>query len=639
MAKEPFPLRKRFALFFFLAVACFSLFAGENRWTIKGPDGGAPSSIVFDPVDPTIVYAATTNGLFRSSDGGQHWTVGAGLDGTPFDCVAVASGDPRKVFASTESGLYKSSDRGLTWSVVNPVSSGSIAVSPNGIIVYTVSRDEIVIRSSDGGATFGTPGNRFPDYPLVTALVIDPQNSDTVYASLSFTTVGVYKTTDGGAHWSPANRGLAPAAYYYSLLIDPSSSAVLYAGAGPGRIFKTTDAGASWSELTNGLDKDWYGSMAISTPSSTIIAASGGGFYKSTNGGASWTGPSQPAGVVAIDPINASNILLASQGHLLRSTNGGSTFTRSTAGLNAVDTSAIAVDPRNESIIYAGGASGIFKSVDRGETWSSLSESSTDYIAVDPFNSQTIYAIMAGQFRRSLNGGAVWEVYGPTGGTAWDIAVDPRTPGTLYTVGQDGPYKKIGAADWTIKNSGLPARPFAYYPFNTFIKIDPTNSSVLYLSTRSGLYKSINGGETWSFAGSVIPWNTGDGIADATPRGLSIDPFDSNHLLSWWSNYGWQSTDGGTTWTSFATSAFWKEIGALAFDPVIRGRIYDCNSSYAVERSNDGGKTWFSLSTELGGPHAGKVFVISPTGTSLYSAGYQGGVWMFHESRTRSARH
>ncbi|HEV7487140.1 MAG TPA: hypothetical protein VGQ65_15790 [Thermoanaerobaculia bacterium] len=626
-------MRKRFALFLFLAVACFSLFAGENRWTIKGPDGGPPSCIAFDPVDPTIVYAATTNGLFRSSDGGQHWTVGPGLDGTTFGDVIVASGDPRKVFASTGSGLYKSSDRGLTWSVVNPAPSGRIAVSANGSIVYIVTTNQIVIRSSDGGTTFGKPAISFPDFPFISGLVMDPQNSDTVYASFSFSTLGVYKTTDAGAHWRPANRGLAPV-QYYSLLIDPSSSAVLYAGAGPGRIFKTTDAGESWHELTNGLDSDYYASIAISPRSSTIVTTSYYGVYKSTDGGASWTKPSLTTGyVVAIDPVNASNILLVPYGNLVRSTDGGSTFTRSAAGLTAARTSAIVVDPRNESIIYTCGASGIFKSVDRGETWTSLHETPTTHLAVDPFNSQTIYAITSAHFRRSLNGGVTWEEYAERVGTAWDIAADPRTPGTLYTLGQEGPYKKVGEAAWTLKNSGLPRVAFA-----SFIRVDPANSSVLYLGTASGLYKSVDGGDTWTFIGSVIPGHTGDGIADATPGGLSIDPFDSNHLLSWWRSYGSESTNGGATWTPFPIGKLTGQSGVLAFDPLIRGRIYN-SSYYAVERSNDAGKTWLSLTAGIGSPHGGEVFVISPTGTSLYFGGWDGGVWMFHESRTQSVRH
>jgi hypothetical protein len=614
-------LRKSFIQIVLIAFASLSIFAGENRWTIKGPDAGSPTRIVFDPADSSIVYASTSNGVFRSSDGGQHWTVAAGTLGTPFGDVAVASGDPQKVFASSVYGLYKSSNRGVTWSVVHPFGSFKVAVSANGSVVYSVSTGG-PIRSSDGGVTFGSAGSGFPAATSVASLNVDPQNADTVYAAL-LSSAGVYKSTDGAAHWTAANSGLTAAAYY-SLLIDPLLSSVLYAGAGPGRIFKSIDAGSSWTELTNGLGNSFYRSMAISA--STIIAVTDAGFYKSTNEGSSWSGPSQPGAgtVVAVDPNNASNILLASNFNLVRSTNGGSNFTPSASGLTAAYTQSISADPRNESIIYTSGAAGIFKSIDHGESWTSLLATLTQSIVVDPFDSQTIYAITSGNFRRSVNGGIAWADFN-TGlpSTAVGILADPLTPGTLYTISNGAPYKKVGTAAWTIKNSGLPAGTFA-----AFVAIDPNNASVLYTGGSFGIYKSTNAGDSWTSAAS--------GLSASGAAGISIGRFDSNHLLAWVNSSGYESTNGGASWTPFSTTAGRQAI-LLAFDPSTPGRIYN-SSSDAVERSNDGGKTWFSISTGLGKSH-GNVFVISQSGNSLFTGGSDGGVWVIHFSRSRAVVH
>jgi photosystem II stability/assembly factor-like uncharacterized protein len=613
-------LRKSFSQIVLIVFVSLSLFAGENRWTIKGPDAGSPNKIVFDPADSSIVYAATTNGIFRSSDGGQHWSAAAGLLGTPFGDVAVASSDPQKVFASSVYGLYKSSDRGLTWSLAHPFGSFKVAVSANGSVVYSVSGGG-PIRSNDGGVTFGGAGSGFPAATSVTALVIDPQNADTIYSSL-LSSAGVYKSTDGAAHWSAANSGLTASAYY-SLAIDPSNGSVLYAGPGPGRIFKTTDGGGSWTELTNGLGTSFYQSIAISTAPPTIIAVTNSGYYKSTDAGSSWTGPSLPsAGTsVAVDPRNASNILIGAFFNLYRS--GGSTFALSASGLTAAYTQSIAVDPRNESIVYTSGAAGIFKSIDHGESWSSLLTGLNQSVIVDPFNSQTLYATTSGTVTRSLNGGATWEAFNtglPT--TSAGVVADPLTPGTLYAV-QGAPYKKIGAAAWTIKNSGLPAGTFP-----SFIAIDPNNASVLYTGGSFGVYKSTNAGDTWTSAAS--------GLSASGAAGISIDRFDSNHLLTWVSSSGYESTNGGASWTPFATTAGRQSI-LLAFDPTTPGRIYN-NSGDALERSNDGGKTWFSVSTGLGKSH-GNIFVISPTGNSLFAGGSDGGVWVFHFGRSRAVAH
>jgi photosystem II stability/assembly factor-like uncharacterized protein len=616
-------LRKSFSQIVLIAFVSLSLFASENRWTIKGPDAGSPSRIVFDPADTSIVYAATSNGVFRSSDGGQHWTVGAGTLGTPIGDVAVASGDAQKVFASSVYGLYKSSNRGVTWSQVHPFASFKVAVSANGSVVYSAAGGG-PIRSSDGGVTFGSAGSGFPPLTSVTSLVIDPQNADTIYASL-LSNAGVYKSTDGAAHWTAANSGLTASAYY-SLAIDPSNNSVLYVGPGPGRIFKTTDAGASWTEMTNGLGTSFYRSIAISTAPSTIIAVTDAGFYKSTNAGSSWFGPSQPGAgtAVAVDPNNASNILLVSNFNVVRSTNGGSTFTPSASGLTAAYTQSISVDPRNESIVYTSGAAGIFKSIDHGESWTSPLATLTQSIVVDPFNSQTIYAITSGNFKRSLNGGVVWEDFA-TGlpSAAVGILADPLTPGTLYTISNGAPYKKVGTAAWTLKNNGLPAGTFA-----AFEAIDPNNASVLYTGGSFGVYKSTNAGDSWISASN--------GLSASGAAGISIDRFDSNHLLTWVNSSGFESTNGGANWTPFTTTAGRQAI-LLAFDPSTPGRIYN-SSGDAVERSNDGGKTWFSISNGLGKSH-GNVFVISPTGNSLFAGGQDGGVWVFHLARSRAVGH
>jgi photosystem II stability/assembly factor-like uncharacterized protein len=582
--------------------------------------------IVFDPADSSIVYAATTNGVFRSSDGGQHWTVGAGTLGIWFNDVAVPSGDPQKVFAASIDGLYKSSDRGATWSLLQTFSSLKVAVSTNGNVVYSGSFGE-VMRSSDGGLTFGDTGSGLPMGSQLIALVIDPQNVDTVYAVVPAAT-GVFKSTDSGAHWNAAKSGLA-ALFYSSLIIDPSNGSVLYA-ASANHIFKTNDGAASWSELTNGLGNAVYRSLAIGTPPSMIIAASDEGLYKSTDSGASWTGPSQPLldSVVAIDPRNASNILLVSGSNVVRSTNRGSTFSPSASGLTAATTASISVDPRNESVLYTSGGAGIFKSEDYGESWSLLLGTSTQSIAVDPFNSQTLYAIMVGKFRRRTNGGLAFEDFGiglPETGfgglpaRATHIRLDSSTPGTLYTTIDGLPYKKVGAADWTIKNIGLPGGPYS-----SFLDIDPHNASVLYTGGTFGLYKTTDGGESWQSSSAGLPRS---GVAS-----LRVDPFDSNHPLSW-KSAAYESTNGGATWAPFAASSA-RPGGALTFDPTARGRIYN-NLFDVVERSNDGGKTWAKIS-EPAYDHGG-ILVISPNGNWLYSGDSYAGVWVFHISRRSRA--
>src|SRR3954463_13928352 len=95
-------------LLILIALVGLSAVAGENRWTLNGPGGGSVSKFAFDPVNASIVYAASDNGVFRSTDGGQHWTGATATLGTSMFDIAVASADRQKVFASSVFGLYKS---------------------------------------------------------------------------------------------------------------------------------------------------------------------------------------------------------------------------------------------------------------------------------------------------------------------------------------------------------------------------------------------------------------------------------------------------------------------------------------------------------------------------------------------------
>ncbi len=622
-------LRSRLG-FVLVLIAFFSLplLGGENRWSIKGPDGGSVARFTFDPADPSIVYAAAANGIFRSSDGGQHWVAAAELLGTSVADLEVAKSDPRKVYASTSFGLYKSADRGLTWNVVHPFGSYAVAVSnTNADIVYSDSTGG-PFRSSDGGVSFGSIGLGLPpSAAAVSVLVTDPQNPDIVYASYQ-TNVGVYKSIDGGGHWAAANSGLDQT-LFYSLIIDPSNGSTLYAGGSPG-IFKTTDGGTTWTAMTNGLPQSPYCySLSISAGApSTVIAGTNQGIYKTTNGGTGWTGPlaSTSDSVIAtsIDPMNAANILSSVSFLTFRSSNGGANFS-ATSGLAASYTNAIAADPRNDSIVYAAGPTGISKSTDRGESWSLLTKTQTSYLAVDSQNSQTVYAVTLGVFRRSVDGGATWQDYADglppsTGSTA--IAADPRDGGTLYTINGNQVYKKSGSNPWASSSTGLPSGTLS------FLSIDPNNSATLYAGGRAGLFKSTNGGSSWGGASG--------GINGVNPNGLAIDPFDSSHLLTWTSSSAYESTDGGANWSSFAIAPNRQSI-LLAFDPTGPGRIY--NSSYdAFDRSVDGGKSWVPMQLGLGRTH-GTLLAIASSGNTLYTGGSGGGVWAIHFARGRSAGH
>lgn len=590
--------------------------AAGFRWTIQGPDAGAIDHITFDPVDPSIAYATGDTGLFRSTDGGQHWVAAAELFGKSVENVAVAAGDPQKVFAASVYGLFGSVDRGVTWRVVHGFASFYVAVSHDGSVLYSAAGAGPA-RSSDGGVTFGSSGTGLPP-DSVTAIVLDPQNPNTVYASLLSN--GVYKSVDGGATWTAANSGLT-APFHYSLVIDPSNSATLYL-ASAGAIYKTTNGGSSWSALITSV---YCYSIAVSpTAPSTIIAAVNLGVLKSTNGGSSWAAPTlTTARAAAIDPKNPANVLIGANWNLFRSNDGGGSYALSTSGLTAHYTYSIVVDPRNASVVYASGPAGVFKSTDRGRSWSPTGSSPisptgfpTSALVVDPFDSSVLYGITSATPIRSLDGGVNWHfILNGLNGASVALAADSQTAGTLYAIAGDAIYRKIGNAPWVARGTnGLPAGFQAQ-----FLTLD---RSTVYTGGAAGLFKSVDGAGSWT------------AIRDTTVSGVAVDPYDANHLFTW-SNAGlYESTNGGTSWSTFAGL---PANSTIVFDATAPGRIYARNFA-SVKLSTNAGQTWASLGA-ADGLIDSSILAIAPDGKTLYIGGSRSGVWTFDFGRRRAARH
>ena len=237
----------------------------------KSPDGGqrwiahnaglkehisVVNQFVFDPRDSETLYTATTVGVFRSTDGGRLWV--ERMTGMKEVHIVVAlaldPGRPHIFYAGTTGGAYRSTDATGSWQKIN---SGLI---PPEIL--------------DASLALG-----------VNIIVVDPLNTDTVYAG---TTKGLFKSGNKGDTWMRIGQALADQ-YISSLLVDPIQPHVLYAGGRSG-IQKTLDGGRTWRTINQGLETLNIRSLALSPINSRLLYAgtNGSGLYRSTNGGESW---------------------------------------------------------------------------------------------------------------------------------------------------------------------------------------------------------------------------------------------------------------------------------------------------------------------------------------------------------------
>jgi len=609
----------RIAAFFRAATLFFFALPALGDWTIHGPDGGSVKRLAFDPADPSIVYAAASNGLFRSGDGGQHWVGAPALLGTGMLDVAVAKSDPRMVFAASPDGLYKSIDRGLSWSTVQANGSFHVAVSAqHANVVYSVSLSGPVM-SSDGGATFGSRGSGLPA-GLASAIAVDPQNDTTVYVAFPSSS-GVYKSTDSGAHWTQANSGLT-APQVFSLAMDPTDGKTLYAGGRAPAFFKSTDGAASWTPLNPGLGELTCSDIEVSagTPSN-LLAATTRGVLRSTDGGTSWARgdgfEDAETFAVAIDPTQPAKFLAALAVHVYRTADGGATRALSDAGLSSFSTRWIATDPHDDAVVYAAGPAGLARSADHGRSWTISTAITPERVAVDA-NASTLYAASGNTVYRSVDSGGTWSAFsnGLPGVAAQFLAADPQISGTLFAVVNGAVYKVAGDGAWVSRNDGLPGAL-------DYVTVDPHSSSTLYAGGPDGVFKSNDGGVHWAAANQ--------GLTGLNSVGLAVDPFDSRHLFAWSPTRDFESTDGGANWSPALGSS-----GDRIFHPAMAGVVYGSRFN-DVQRSNDGGKTWTSLASGL--PKSHSLFAIGAGGT-IYVGATSGGVFVFETpARRHAVRH
>src|SRR5262249_27752921 len=154
---------------------------GTSTW-VSGGAGVGPAKVLAlaaDPKSNPIVYAATSHGVFKTTDAGLNWKISSGLPNDAATSIAVDPINPATVYACLSEGLYQSTDSGGTWKSIltDRVVSVALAATKQGLI-YVGRVSAPILRSVDGGASWQEAGTAM----TVNALAIDPTNPLTVYA-------------------------------------------------------------------------------------------------------------------------------------------------------------------------------------------------------------------------------------------------------------------------------------------------------------------------------------------------------------------------------------------------------------------------------------------------------------------------
>ncbi|MEI6736975.1 MAG: Calx-beta domain-containing protein, partial [Pseudomonadota bacterium] len=302
-----------------------------------------------------------------------------------------------------------------------------------------------------------------------------------------------------------------------------------------------------------------------------------------------WTalGPGNVGGrlrAIIVDPRNPSRIFVGSAtGGIWLSTNGGQSFSPVADFVGNISIGAMAIDPSNPNVMYAGtGESfggfvgvGIFKSTDSGLTWNLLPSTSTDTsinpsgadwvttnrVAVHRTNTNIVLAGNGGGIYRSTDGGQSWARVRSS--ATLDVKFDPVTADRVVASGAGGFvfYSTDAGLTWTdapkfftnaLRGRGTSARAELTWaqatPNLVYASVDNTDQTS---GARGEVYKSIDGGITWTFVSSPKHLSE-QGDYDNT---IWVDPLDANHVIVGGLDLH-RSTDGGLTFTKISDWRF-----------------------------------------------------------------------------------
>ena len=260
--------------------------------------------------------------------------------------------------------------------------------------------------------------------------------------------------------------------------------------------------------------------LAVSPSAPQVVyVAAGGSLYRSSDGGQTWLARGAPSSnaidVLATDPANADVVYAVSARWPYRSDDGGATWKQLTSG---VPTSgflpvALRVDPRTSSTVYVGSrcgsltyhdGSGVYKSTDRGETWTHSPPAQqagecVEELALDPISPQHLYSSVTNSPQwQSSDGGATWAMTlqpVPSG----DVVTDPTDPSRRYGIATStamGGFRFLVSSDsgmsWSpLAGHGLPAT-------GAGLAVDPVSGRLFLAGGSAGLFHSDDGGAHWT---------------------------------------------------------------------------------------------------------------------------------------------
>lgn len=549
----------------------------QTTWNLLNPKPSFNTGLEIHFVSNTTGYIINSSELLETTDSGTNWIVkqniSSGKDMDFNNSTGYIVGNNGYVLQTINSGD--------TWSQITTGTAenyNSVNVIDNNNII--LSSQNKLVRSTDGGITWQE--STIPNSQVVKTLFV---NSLTGHAVCQNGTI--LKTTNGGINWyATVTSNVSPSAYFTIYFLDEN---VGFATHEFSTMLKTTNGGETWTEVSGSFQAIY----SIYFVNNTVGYACGeyGAMYKTTNAGNSWNninfldgfiGSSSMYGVFFTDENNG--FATGMRGRIIKTTNGGTNWTQYSPTYNTIKKMQF---PTN-TIGYTLVGNDYFKTTDSGNTWSYIG-TPLHYEYTNGFefvNSTVGYSIgggttsAAGSVYKTVNGGVSWTKANNGMNVIADglYAIDFVDENIGFVSGgynQPKTLKTIdGGNSWQLLNT------------LRFGQIQFLNTSVGYArnigSSFSRIYKTINGGVTWT---STIEIN---------------DDITSFHFVN--ENVGYFVGDSAIMYKTINGGITWQPL-TIPYEYYTFVKFYTENVGYISDeegflyKTTNGGATWELISS------------------------------------------